>query len=113
MIEKSIFSRILEGELPCEKVYETEDILAFKDIEPVAPIHILIIPKKQIKDIQSIEKEDMHLIPKLVSAAHEIADSLGIADGYRLLTNNGASAGQTVFHLHFHLIGGRDLGTLG
>ncbi len=113
MEERSLFSKIIDGELPCDKVYETDEILAFKDITPQAPIHILIIPKKQIKDLQSIGQSDLHLISKIISAAQEIANDLGVGDAYRLLTNNGSSAGQTVFHLHFHLLAGRKLGSLG
>ena len=113
MEEKTVFGRIIDGELPCEKVYETEDVLAFKDIQPVAPIHVLIIPKKPIKDIQSVANEDMHYLPKIFAAAQHIAKELGVEDAYRLLTNNGSKAGQTVFHLHFHLIAGRELKELG
>ena len=113
MEEKSIFSKIIDREIPCDKVLETDDLLAFKDINPQAPIHILIVPKKQIKDIQSIQQEDMHLIPKIIVAAQTIAKKLGVENAYRLLTNNGAHAGQSVFHLHFHFLAGRKLGSLG
>ena len=108
----SIFSRIIKGELPADKVFENERILAFKDIKPSAPIHILILPKKEIPDLQSVSAEDLPLIGEIVSVAQTLAERFEIADGYRLLTNNGTLAGQTVFHLHFHLIGGRQLGPL-
>lgn len=112
MENRSIFSRIIAGELPADKVFENERIVAFKDINPSAPIHILIVPKKEIPDLQSVSAEDLPLIGEIVSVAQTLAERFEITDGYRLLTNNGASAGQTVFHLHFHLIGGRKLGAL-
>ncbi len=108
----SIFSKIIKGELPSKKVFENERILAIEDIAPVAPVHILIMPKKEIADLQSITLEDLPLIAEIVQVAQQLADELGIVDGYRLLTNNGPDAGQTVFHLHFHLIGGRRLSHL-
>jgi diadenosine tetraphosphate (Ap4A) HIT family hydrolase len=110
--ETTIFEKIIRGELPAEKVFESEHILAIKDINPVAPVHILIIPKKEIADLQSISEEDLPLIGEIVVVAQTLAKRFNIADGYRLLSNNGISAGQSVFHLHFHLIGGRTLGPL-
>ena len=86
--------------------------LAFKDIAPVAPVHVLIVPKKEISCIQSISEQDLSLIGEIVKVAQEIAKDMGIEENYRLLTNNGTDAGQTVFHLHFHLIGGRPLGAM-
>lgn len=108
----SVFSKIIQGELPAEKVFESERIVAFKDINPAAPVHILIVPKKEISDLQSVTPEDLPLIGEIVTVAQTLAERFDIADGYRLLTNNGAAAGQTVLHLHFHLIGGRKLGAL-
>lgn len=105
----TVFKRIIDGKLPCKKVFENETILAFEDINPVAPVHILIVPKKEIPDLQSMEPEDYSLMADVVEAAQEIAKKFKIEKGYRLLTNNGPSAGQAVFHLHFHLIGGRQL----
>lgn len=112
MASDSIFSKIIRGELPADKVFENERIVAFKDINPSAPIHILIVPKKEIPDIQSVTAEDLPLIGEVVTVAQTLAERFDITGGYRLLTNNGASAGQTVYHLHFHLIGGRKLGAL-
>lgn len=106
----TIFGRIIAGELPADKVFENEHIVAFKDINPAAPIHILIMPKKEIKDLQSLQPQDFSLIGEIIAVAQELAVRFQIADGYRLLTNNGAPAGQSVFHLHFHLIGGKHLG---
>ncbi len=109
---KTVFGRIIAGELPCEKVFENERILAIKDIAPAAPVHILIMPKKEIPDLQSVAEEDLPLIMEMVKVAQKLALEFDILDGYRLLTNSGAEAGQTVFHLHFHLIGGRRLSHL-
>lgn len=110
---KTIFSKIINGELPCEKVFENERILAIKDIAPVAPVHILILPKKQIPSLQALQAEDLPLIGEIVQVAKQLAQEYGIEEGYRFLTNNGQEAGQTIFHLHFHLIGGRRLTHLG
>jgi histidine triad (HIT) family protein len=108
----TVFGRIIKGELPCTKVFENERILAIEDIAPVAPVHILIMPKKEIPDLQSLTPEDLPLIAEMIQVAQKIAADRGVEDGYRLLTNNGSDAGQTVFHLHFHLIGGRHLSHL-
>lgn len=106
---KSVFKKIIDGELPCKTVYEDDKIIAFHDIAPQAPIHILIMPKKEIPDLQSLKPEDYPLLGEVVRVAQEVAAKLGIAKGYRLVTNSGPGAGQTVFHLHFHLMGGRRL----
>lgn len=106
----TIFSRIINGELPAEKVFENERIVAFKDINPAAPVHILIVTKKEIPDLQSLTAEDLPLIGEIVQVAQTLAKRFNIVNGYRLLTNNGPPAGQSIFHLHFHLIGGRNLG---
>lgn len=106
----TIFGKIIRGELPAEKVFENERILAIKDIYPKAPVHILIIPKKAVPDLQSLAKEDLPLMGEVVEVAQLLAKRFGIADGYRLTTNNGPSAGQVIFHLHFHLMGGKQLG---
>ncbi len=107
----TIFGKIVRGEVPCQKVFENERILAFKDINPKAPVHVLIIPKKEIPNLQSVLPEDMPLVTEMMSVAQQIAKEQGIADGYRLLINNGKDGGQVVFHLHFHLIGGKPLQT--
>jgi histidine triad (HIT) family protein len=105
----TVFGKIIKGELPCEKVFENERILAIKDIYPVAPVHILIMPKKEIPSLQAVEPEDLPLIAEIISVAQKIAEEFDIEGGYRLLTNNGSEAGQIIFHLHFHLIGGKQL----
>jgi len=109
----TIFGKIIKGELPAEKVFENERILVIKDIHPKAPVHLLIIPKKEIADIQSMQAEDLPILQDVVTVTQQLAKEFGIEKGYRLLTNNGSDAGQTVFHLHFHLIGGRPLSHLG
>lgn len=108
----TLFGKIIAGELPCEKVFENDRILAFKDIHPVAPIHILIVPKKEIRDLQAVSKEDLDVIGEIITVAQKLAEEYGITEGYRFLTNNGKGAGQTIFHLHFHLIGGRPIHNL-
>jgi len=108
----TIFGKIIEGSLPSEKVFENERILAIKDASPRAPVHLLIMPKKEYSCIQSVPKEDLSIIGELFEVAQELAEKFGVADNYRLLTNNGTKAGQSVFHLHFHLIGGKRLGPM-
>lgn len=109
---KNVFRQIIDGELPADKVFESDHIVAFKDIHPAAPVHILIVPKKEIPDIQSVPPEDMPIILECIKLAQELAHRFKIKDGYRLLTNNGSTAGQTIFQLHFHLIGGKKLGPM-
>lgn len=110
----TIFGQIIKGEVPCEKIYENEYVIAFHDIEPQAPVHVLIVPKKEIRDLQSIEESDRIIMLEVVSCAQQLAKSLGIEKGYRLVTNCGSEAGQSIFHLHFHLLGGKQLSnTLG
>lgn len=108
----TIFSKIIKKEIPADIVFENDKIIAFKDINPAAPIHILIVPKKEIYDLQSIKEEDMPLIGEVIKVAQDLAKKYKITDGYRLVVNNGTRAGQTIFHLHFHLIGGTTLGHL-
>ncbi|EKE08599.1 MAG: hypothetical protein ACD_17C00085G0004 [uncultured bacterium] len=107
----TIFGKIIQGKLPARKVFENERILAIEDIHPIAPVHILIMPKQEIAKIQDVK--DYDLIVEIIRVAQAIAKEKGIEDGYRLLTNNGSDAGQEIYHLHFHLIGGRTLGALG
>src|SRR5512146_2364069 len=108
----TVFGLIIDGKLPSKKVFENERILAIEDIHPVAPVHILIMPKKEIANLQSVEPEDLPLIGEMIKVAQAIAEEKGISDGYRLLTNNGPNAGQIILHLHFHLIGGKVLGKI-
>ncbi|MHB1650985.1 MAG: histidine triad nucleotide-binding protein [Desulfitobacteriaceae bacterium] len=107
-----LFCKIVSKEIPSEIVYEDDQIMAFKDLYPVAPVHILIIPKKHLNNINDIMKEDEALIGQIFRVIKELASKLGIAEsGYRVLTNIGTDGGQVIGHLHFHLIGGKALGT--
>lgn len=108
----TVFGKIIKGELPCEKVYEDEIIIAFKDIAPAAPVHILIMPKKEIANLQALQPEDYYLLGEIARVAQKLAEEYDVVDGYRLITNSGSEAGQTVFHLHFHLLGGRRMSHL-
>lgn len=106
-----IFCKIIKGEIPSTKVYEDEDILAFKDINPVAPIHVLVIPKEHIKDTNEIGEENIKYINHIFKNIGKIAKAAGVYEsGYRLICNCGEDAGQQVKHLHFHIIGGKVLG---
>ena len=109
----TIFGKIIAGELPAEKVFENDRIIAIKDLYPKAPVHLLIMPKKEIPDLQSVEQEDLPLIGEIIVVAQKLAKQFNVSEGYRLITNNGSSAGQSISHLHFHLLGGRNLGMLG
>ncbi len=105
----TIFGKIIAGALPAEKVFENDRILVIKDKHPVAPVHLLIMPKKEIPNLQAVSSEDLGLITEIIQVAQMLARQFEIEDGYRLLTNNGEEGGQVIFHLHFHLIGGRRL----
>ncbi len=110
-MEDCLFCKIVKGEIPSNKVYEDEYVYAFKDIEPVAPVHILIVPKKHISSLNKISDEDEALLGKIFLTIKKIAKELGVEDkGYRVINNCGKDAGQTVMHLHFHLIAGRKMG---
>lgn len=103
----SIFSKIIAGEIPSNKVLENDDFLAFHDINPKAPVHILIIPKKEYKNFQEV---DPAIMGAMCSFIQEVARFMGLDEsGYRLITNNGEDSGQEIFHLHFHLLGGAKL----
>ncbi|MDD3344053.1 MAG: histidine triad nucleotide-binding protein [Sulfurospirillaceae bacterium] len=103
----TIFSKIINGEIPCNKVLENENFLAFHDINPKAPIHILIIPKVEYKNFQEV---DPKIMGEMTQFIHQVAAFLGLdQSGYRLITNNGEDGGQEVLHLHFHLLGGAKL----
>jgi diadenosine tetraphosphate (Ap4A) HIT family hydrolase len=108
-MDDCIFCKIANGEIPSETVYEDEEIVAFKDLEPQAPVHVLVVPKKHIASLDEVTEsdEDKELIGHLVSKVHLIAAKLGLSNGYRLVVNTGEDGMQTVQHLHFHLLGGR------
>ena len=105
----TIFMKIINGEIPATKLYEDEHVLAFEDVNPQAPKHVLVIPKKTIATANDIEPEDAELIGRLFLVAKQVAVDLGVdKDGYRLVMNCNAAGGQTVYHLHLHLMAGRN-----
>ncbi len=105
-----IFCKIAAGQIPSSFVYQDDDVIAFNDIAPQAPHHILLIPRRHIPSMTDLTPEDGALLAKIFTAAIKIGHDLGLEQGYRFLTNVGADAGQSVPHLHFHLLGGRKLG---
>lgn len=108
-----LFCKIVEGAIPSTKVYESDSVLAFRDIAPAAPVHILIIPKKHIATMNDVTGEDDAVMAEIFKAAREIAKEQGIAEsGYRLINNVNADGGQVVYHLHVHLLGGKNVGPL-
>lgn len=105
-----LFCKIIDGEIPCDKVYEDDDVLAFRDINPQAPTHILIIPKKHIATVNDLEDADQALAGRLMLVAKQLATGEGIAEeGYRLVMSCNKGGGQDVFHIHLHLLGGRQM----
>lgn len=110
MSGKTLFKRIIDREIPANIVYEDDSCLAFRDINPQATTHILVIPKKEIASVADLATDDAALVGHLFLVIQQLAKQEGLASGYRVVTNCGPDAGQTVPHLHFHLIGGRPLG---
>ena len=109
-MSETIFSKIIKRELPADIIYEDDEVLAFRDISPQAPVHVLIIPRVEIKTVNDIRPEQAELIGKMVLVAQKIADDEGIAeDGYRVVINCNRHGCQVVFHLHMHLLGGKQL----
>lgn len=109
-MENCIFCKIVSGEIPSSKVYEDDNVIAFKDLNPQAPIHILVVPKKHYKNVLDVEDND-NIISKIYSAINKIAKQEGFdKEGFRVINNCGENAGQTVMHLHFHIIAGKELG---
>ncbi len=107
-----LFCKIAAGDIPSNKVYEDDAVLAFYDIEPKAPVHVLIIPKTHLAGVRDVTAENSAAVAHIFAVIPQIADKLGVTD-YRIVTNNGVEAGQTVGHLHFHLLAGRVLGEMG
>lgn len=108
----TVFKKIIDKEIPASIVYEDDKILAFHDISPIAPVHIIIIPKKEIVNLNDMREEDINLIGQIQLVISKLAKEFNIdKSGYRVITNIGEDGGQTVSHLHYHLIGGRKLGT--
>lgn len=111
---KTIFEQIIDKELPAEVLFENDSVIAIRDIHPLAPIHILIISKQKYRDFQNIPTRDMPIILGEIGAvAQLLAKKFSIESGYRLVTNVGTPSGQTIYHLHFHLLGGKQLGRMG
>jgi len=110
-MEDCLFCKIINGEIPSKKVYEDNEILAFEDINPAAPIHILVIPKKHITSLAHLQKEDESVVGKIYTVINKIAEEKGFKeDGYRVIVNCGKNGGQEVMHLHFHLLAGQKFG---
>lgn len=109
--ERCLFCRIAHGEIPSKKVYEDDDVFAFQDINPQAPTHVLVIPRKHISSLDDLTDADAATVGTALARVAQIARDLHLnGDGYRVVANHGAAAGQTVFHIHFHLLGGRNFG---
>ncbi len=109
MAEKTIFKRILDGEIPADRVHEDDQCIAFRDVNPQSPTHVLIIPRKEIVSLAHAEENDKELLGHLLLVARQIAADLGHSNGFRTIINTGEEGGQTVFHLHVHLMAGRNL----
>jgi histidine triad (HIT) family protein len=109
MSEKTIFKRIIDKEIPAQIVYEDDFCMAFNDVNPQAPVHILLIPKKEIASTDQLTEEDTLLLGHLYGVLRKLVKEFNLQDGYRVVTNCGQNGGQTVYHLHFHLLGGRPL----
>jgi histidine triad (HIT) family protein len=108
-MSETLFSKIIHREIPADIVYEDDLAIAFKDINPQAPVHILVIPKKPIPQLSAAESEDHALMGHLLLTAKRVAQQAGLENGYRLVINNGSDGGQTVDHLHLHILGGRPM----
>lgn len=106
-VDDCLFCKIIAGDIPAEKIYEDDDCLAFRDIDPKAPTHILLIPKTHIPKLADTSKDENKILGHLMERSGEVARITGISEsGYRVIVNNGADAGQEVFHLHLHILGG-------
>ena len=113
MNEDCLFCKIIAGELPSDGVYQDEHLYAFRDINPVAPTHVLIVPRRHLASLSEAQDGDADLLGRLLLVAKDIATQENLTNGYRVLTNTGPDGGQAVFHLHAHLIGGHKLGGIG
>jgi len=104
-----LFCKIAAGEIPSKKIYEDDKVLAFYDIDPKAPVHFLVIPKEHIQSAGHIDNKNCNIVGHIFKVISKIAKELNLSDGFRVVSNCGLSAGQTVFHLHFHVLSGRDM----
>lgn len=109
MSEKTIFRKIIDGEIPADIVHETDDCLAFRDVDPQAPVHVLVIPKREVVNVASLADDDEALAGKLLIMVRDVARKLELGNGYRVVANCGSDGGQSVDHLHFHVLAGRPL----
>ena len=108
MSEKCIFCKIIKREIPAEIIYEDDDVISFKDVEPKAPCHALVIPKKHIESLEGASEADQALLGRILLTCAKVAKQQGL-ESYRVVTNTGVDAGQSVFHIHFHILGGRQM----
>lgn len=113
MSEDCIFCQILKGEIPSDQVYADEHTYAFRDINPVAPTHVLVIPREHVASLDDTNDEDAEMLGRLLVTARKVAEQEGLPNGYRVLTNTGPDSGQVVFHLHLHVLGGKKLVGIG
>ncbi len=104
-----LFCKIVEGQIPADKVHEDDDVIAFRDINPQAPVHLLVVPRRHIASLNDASSEDQALLGRILLAARNLAQKEGVGSGDRVVNNCGESAGQSVFHVHFHVLGGRAL----
>ena len=104
-----LFCRIVAGEIPSDRVHEDDDVIAFRDMAPRAPTHVLVIPRRHIPDVHALTVADGDLLAHLFDVIRKVAEAAGLENGYRVVTNVGPESGQTVFHLHLHLLGGRPM----
>lgn len=112
-MQDCIFCRIAQGQLPSEFIYESDSVIAFRDIQPAAPIHILIVPKEHLENINAVKESHKELLYNIHHAIQEVAKKLNVYEtGYRVITNCGKGAGQSVFHLHYHILAGQEMGQL-
>jgi histidine triad (HIT) family protein len=102
-----LFCKIAAGDIPSDRVYEDDAVIAFRDIHPQAPTHVLVVPRRHVPDVDTLADDDAGLLSALFAAVRRVAELEGLAKGYRVVTNVGAESGQSVFHLHLHLLGGR------
>lgn len=109
MTEKTVFKRIIDGEIPAKLLHDDPHCIAFHDVAPQAPVHFLVIPKKEIRNIDDLSDQDQLLMGHLLLTIRNLAKQLKLHDGYRVISNCGANAGQTVYHLHFHVLAGKTM----
>lgn len=102
-----IFCKIVAGKIPSQQAYEDDEVIAFHDLNPQAPVHVLVIPRRHIASLNDADEQDQALLGRMLLTARRLADELGVSSGYRVVNNCGESAGQSVFHIHIHLLGGR------